>query len=67
MKLLAILAVSYLIWEIRSSNLVSTKQQAVDLPEEYECIASRNSNKPDTLLGFYDNDTIYITFTGKHR
>ena len=43
-----------------------TKHQAVDLPEEYQAM-SHNSNKPDTLLGFYDNDTVYITFTGKHK
>lgn len=42
-------------------------QQAVDLPEEYECIASRESGKPDTLLGFYDNDTVYITFKGNYE
>lgn len=35
--------------------------QVVDLPEEY-VLLSNNSNKPDTVLAFYDNDTVYIGF-----
>lgn len=37
------------------------KQQAVDLPEEYRQL-SHNSARLDTVLAFYDNDTVYIQF-----
>lgn len=35
-----------------------------DLPEES---ISNNPNRPDTLIGYYQNDTLHISFTGKHR
>lgn len=41
-------------------------KQVVDLPEEYMNMSS-DSNQPDTLLGFYDNDIVYITFKGKYN
>jgi hypothetical protein len=57
-----LLTIVILLAIIREEN----KQQSVDLPEEYKEL-SHNSSKPDTLLGYYDNDTVYIEFTGKHR
>lgn len=33
----------------------------VDLPEKYQQL-SHDSAKPDTILAFYDNDTVYIEF-----
>lgn len=38
----------------------------VDLPEEYQAI-STSPVEPDTLVGYYINDTLHITFIGEHR
>jgi hypothetical protein len=42
-------------------NPIDIKQQAVDLPEEYKEL-SHDSSHPDTVLAFYDNDTVYVEF-----
>ena len=58
--------------EIEGKNYISTAEnrakeraQAVQLPEEYECIASRSLSKPDTLIGFYTNDTVKVVLISK--
>lgn len=68
--ILFLLSIIVLILILDVSNLQSQltyykSKQQVDLPEEYECIASRNKYKPDTLLGFYDNNIVYIQFKTK--
>lgn len=55
---LALLSIS---WNTRHPIQTVNNQQAVDLPEEYQEL-SHNSAKPDTVLAFYDNDTVYIEF-----
>lgn len=42
-------------------NLEKEVYYKIDLPEEYDLI-SKNINKPDTMLGFISNDTIYFRF-----
>lgn len=48
---------------ITTSHSISDKKQiqAVNLPEQYKSL-SHNSNKPDTVLAYYDNDTVYVEF-----
>ncbi len=51
---------------IRNQTISKIEGPKVDLPEEYETI-SNDPLKPDTILGFYDNDTLYITFKPKNK
>lgn len=39
-------------------------KNSIDVPEEYKEI-SKDKSKPDTLLGYYRNDTLVIEFKTK--
>lgn len=56
-------AVVYLISsdKVNAHMRIKYQQPIIDLPKEHQLI-SHNKLKPDTLLGYYRNDTLVIEF-----
>ncbi len=46
---------------IHSQSCKCLNKQIIDLPEEYTLI-SHNHNKPDTIISWISNDTLFIRF-----
>lgn len=66
MKLLNIIAViAILIIFALIVTINKQKSPIIELPEEYKLI-SKDSLIPDTLIGYYINDTLIINFKPKH-
>lgn len=60
---LALLVLLFLIACLAATSCSSKPTQpALDLPEEFS-----QATPNDTMDAVYDNDTLYITFKGKHR
>ncbi len=58
-----LLALVFVIGIICGYSFLNSK---IDLPEEYKLI-SKDHFKPDTLLGYYIDDKLYIEFKQKKR
>lgn len=53
--------------EFDKYNTPSKYPKYTDVPEYEWNSISDNKSKPDTMLAYIRNDSLFITFTGKHR